>query len=230
MAGLGDSRTALIQALADHFGPLALPGGDSRATPFESIAAVALSLVAEPRIASAAFSTLRDAGLLDPASLARVNPLELDELFQQARMKLGSKPLKPLQKLARWVSEREFDAEAVSRLSTESIRESWRGLNGVGPASADALLLFGLGRATFPVDRAAYRIMVRHGWLDPSSDYDEARATLEAIAPDDPVALGQLSLAFEKLGRDACKPGGPRCERCPLRPFLPESGPVEADG
>jgi endonuclease III related protein len=224
---LGDSRLALLEALAERYGPLPPPGGGPKAGPFEAVAAVALGLVTDPRTASVALESLRDAGLLEPDALASVNPLELDDLFKQTRIRLASKALRPLQKIARWFGERDFDAESIEKLSTEAIREAWRGLNGVGPATADALLLFGLGRATYPVDRASYRIMARHGWLDPSSDYDEARSALEAISPDDPDALAQLSLAFEKLGRDACKPGTPRCERCPLQPFLPENGPVE---
>jgi endonuclease III related protein len=224
---LGDSRLALFEALAERYGSLPSPGGGPKAGPFAAVVAVALGLMTDPRTASAALESLRDAGLLEPDALATVNPLELDDLFKQTRVRLASKALRPLQKIARWFSEGDFDTEGLEKLSTEAIRESWRGLNGIGPATADALLLFGLGRATYPVDRASYRIMARHGWLDPSSDYDEARSALEAIAPDDPDALAQLSLAFEKLGRDACKPGTPRCERCPLQPFLPESGPVE---
>ncbi len=227
MPSLGDSRLALLETLAERFGSLNPPGGGSKDQPFEAIAAVAIGLVADYRVAGSALEALRDAGLLEPGALAAANPLELDDLFQQGRVRLAAKALLPLQKIARWVSERDFSAEAVARLSTEALRDSWRGLRGVGPATADALLLFGLGRATYPVDRASYRIMVRHGWLDSSSDYDEARSTLEALAPDDPSGLAQVSLAFEKLGRETCKPGTPRCEPCPLRPFLPESGPVE---
>ena len=76
-------------------------------------------------------------------------------------------------------------------------------------------------------DLVIQRILVRHGWLDPSSDYDEARSALESIAPDEPERLAQLSLGFEKLGRDFCKSTAPKCDRCPLRPLLPEGGPVE---
>jgi endonuclease-3 related protein len=229
LSRLGDSRDDLLEALGERYGLLPVPGGGlssvsgRESSPFESLAAVALGLIADPRTASAALEALRDSGLLEPAALARANPLEIDEIFEQARVRLKSKTLRPLQQIARWVSEH----EDFSKLSTEAIREAWRGLNGVGPATLDALLLFGLKRPTYPVDRASYRIMVRHGWLDPSSDYDEARSVLETIAPDDPEALAQLSLAFEKLGRESCKPGTPRCEHCPLRPYLPESGPVE---
>lgn len=232
MPRLGESRQALLKSLADCPGSLPLPGGGpvgfEGSTPFEAIARVALALVTDNRTASAAFGALRDAGLLEPEALAEANPLELDDVFQQARVRLTGKSLKPLQRIARWAVESVFDAESVASLSTEEIRDAWRGLNGVGPSTADSLLLFALGRATFPVDRASYRVLVRHGWLDPSSDYDEARSVLESIAPDDPETLAQVSLAFEKLGREACKPGTPRCERCPLQPLLPEGGPVES--
>jgi endonuclease III related protein len=231
---LGESHLALLEALDRHYGPLPAPGGgpmsvETGSGPFESIVRVALGLATNSKIASAAFDALRDSGLVDPGSLAGVDPLEIDDIFQQNRVRLASKALRPLQRVARWAMERNLDADAIARLSTESIRDDWRGLNGVGPATADALLLFGLARPTIPVDRASYRILIRHDWLDPSSEYDEARSTLESIAPDDPGRLAQLSLALEKLGRDHCKPTAAKCDGCPLRPLLPEGGPVEGN-
>ncbi len=102
-------------------------------------------------------------------------------------------------------------------------------LKGLGPATVDSILSRGLGRATYPVDRATYRILVRHGWLDPTADYDEARSVAESLAPDDSAMLTRLSAAFERVGRDFCKPTVAKCERCPLRSLLPEGGPREAD-
>jgi endonuclease-3 related protein len=226
----GQSRPLLLDSLIARYGRLPPPGGDTveDSTPFEAIVRVALGLVADPRTASAAFATLRDAGLLEPEVLAGANPLELDDLFKQGRVRLAARALRPLQKIARWAIGRGLDEAGDCDLSTDLIRDDWRALNGVGPSTADALLLFALRRPTYPVDRASYRILVRHGWLDPSSDHDEARSVLEGIAPDDPEALAQLSLAFEKLGRDACRPASPRCDGCPLQPLLPEGGPVEA--
>jgi endonuclease-3 related protein len=229
---LGESRLGLLEALDHHYGPLPMPGGGPAlvgegANPFDAIVRVALGLLAEPKIASAAFEALRDAGLIEPQALAGADPLEIEDVFQQARIRLASKALKPLQRIARWAVERDLDTEALIGLSTDAIREAWRSLNGVGPSTADSLLLFALARPTIPVDRASYRILVRHGWLDPSSDYDEARSVLESIAPDQPERLAQLSIGFEKLGRDYCKPSAPKCDGCPLRALLPEGGPVE---
>ena len=225
MPRLGESRRTLLEALDRHYGPLSAPGGGTVSSSlFEAIVRVALGLVADPRVASAAFGALGDAGLIDPGALAGIDPLELLDVFQQAGVRLAPKALKPLQRIARWAVDR--DAEAIASLSTEAIRDEWRGLNGVGLATADALLLFAIGRSTIPVDRASFRILVRHGWLDPSSDSDEARSTLESIAPDEPDRLGQLSLGLVKLGRDHCKPAAPHCEGCPLCSLLPEDGPL----
>ncbi len=230
MPRLVESAPALLESLRERYGSLPAPGGNSGnggfAPIFDGIVRAALGLAVDPRVASAAFEVLRDAALLDPVALVAIDPIELDELFRQGKVKLAAKALAPLRRIAGWVQDRDLERETLDRLSTEAIREEWRALNGVGPATTDALLLFGLGRPTIPVDRASYRILVRHGWLDSSSDYDEARSVLESIAPDDPEALAQLSLGFEKLGRDACKPSGPKCESCPLRPLLPDNGPV----
>lgn len=237
MPRFDESRQPVLDALLDHYGPLPIPGGGPTGVDgprdgadfFEAIASVVLGLIAEPRAASAALEVLRDAGLLDPKGLAEADPAEVDDVLKQGRARVSGRSLRPLVKLARWAAADGFDAERSAAASTEALREAWRGLNGVGPATADVLLLFALGRSTYPVDRATYRVLTRHGWLDPSADYDEARAVAEAIAPDDPASLARLSVAMERLGRDFCKPGSPRCDRCPLRPFLPEGGPRQPE-
>ncbi len=234
MPRLGESRQALLEVLDRRQGSLPRPGGEpipavEAPGPFETIVRVALGLIAEPRVAAGAFDALRDAGLIEPDALAGADPLEIDDIFKQARVRLASKALNPLRKIARWAADRGLDAEIFEGLSTEAIRDDWRTLNGVGPLTADALLLFALARPTIPVNRGSYRVLVRHGWLDPSSDYDEARSVLESIAPDDPEQLARVSLALEKLARDDCKATSPRCDRCPLRPLLPEGGPIEGN-
>jgi len=250
---LDDFREALIKSLAGHYGLPPTPDSTKEAGPvdlaegltlFERLSRVGLGLVAKPKVAASAFEALRDAGMLDPDAMAGANPLELDDILKQAKVAMAIKSLSPLQKLARWLGGHgpTLDAEGIGKLSTETIRESWRSVNGIGLASADALLLFGLDRVAYPVDRATYRVLVRHGRLDPTADYDEARSVVERIAqpdqnengdgPGDRVAAGllvNLSFWFERLGRDFCKPGRAKCERCPLRPLLPPSGPVEVD-
>ena len=115
----------------------------------------------------------------------------------------------------------------MEELSTESLRESWRSINGLGASSVDSILLFALGRSVYPVDPASYRVFVRHGWVEPGVGYEEASETMARLSPDDAGRLGRLALALKSLGKTYCKPGSPRCDSCPLRGLLPPSGPVE---
>ena len=102
-------------------------------------------------------------------------------------------------------------------------------------AGADAILLYALKRPSYPVDRATYRVLVRHGWLDPTATYDEARDLLVDSVTDradvlneeeDPaVELAELAHGMEQLGRRFCRAAAPHCDGCPLESLLPEGGP-----
>ena len=101
-----------------------------------------------------------------------------------------------------------------------------------------AILLFALKRPSYPVDRATFRVLVRHAWLDPNALYDEARDLLVSQAvesgdvPDGLAANRLIDIArgMGQLGRRFCRAAGPRCDQCPLEPVLPEGGPREVDG
>ena len=228
MPPLDESAPGVLAALAAHYGrsAIAVPTGPAR---FEVIAAALLSRSVDDRKVTAATEALRGAGLLAPDALAVADPRQVADVLKAGGVALVPRSLGPLLRVARWLVEQYGGAaEALSEVPTSQLREELLGLNGIGPPSADAVLLAGLGRAAYPVDRASYRIAVRHGWLDPWAEYDEARAVLERFAPDNPAGLARLAAWLERVGRDACKPGVPRCEKCPLRAYLPEGGPVDS--
>ena len=221
MPALGDSYPALVAALAERYGRPEPAIGDGG---LPAILGAFLGRTLGPERVEAVLEGLREAGLLEPSALADADRAELDEAIGSSGG-LGAKALGPLQRLARWVAGRGDLAGAA----TETLREELVGLNGVGPAAADAVLLEGLGRPVYPVARATYRILVRHGWIDPTADYDEARAAVEHAGPRDAAGLARLASWWERVGRDYCRPGRPHCERCPLQPFLPGGGPIEPD-
>lgn len=194
---------------------------------FASMIRVVLEASTDPRKAGVAVEALREAGFLVPESLASADLRELEETLKLAHAAVGPKSLRPVQKLAEWVVGRPEVLEPDAGLSAGSLREELRGINGIGSATADAILLFGLAMPSYPVDRATYRILARHGWIDPTVEYDEVRDLVTSALADDPARLARLSGSFERVGREFCKVGVPKCDRCPLRPWLPESGPVE---
>jgi endonuclease-3 related protein len=233
MPALDESFPAIRDALADRYGRPEPPA--EGLDPFEAIVATALGRALDPRKRDAAVAALRDEGLLDPEALAGSDAAEVDEALRSAGLAVPRTALAPLRRLARWLVDlHDGSADALvgpdSPVPSDRLREELLALNGVGPSTADALLLFALRRPVYPLDRATYRVLVRHGWVDPDAGYDEARDVVERLAPDDPRTLARLALWFDPLGREFCRAGAPRCDRCPLRPFLPETGPIDPNG
>jgi endonuclease-3 related protein len=232
MPTLDASFAAIVAVLAEHYGAAGPVGVAAGLDPFPALVAVLLARVADPRRAARGLDALAGAGLLEPQALAEGDVAEIDDALKSGGVTVPARGLAPIQRLARWIVEQHHgSAEELDREThaTESLREELASLNGIGPATADALLLLALNRAVYPLDRATYRILVRHGWLDPSAGYDEARAVVEAPCPDDPDTLARLSDWLGRIGREFCRVSAPKCERCPLRPFLPDGGPIEPE-
>jgi endonuclease III related protein len=229
MPSFETSLAAIVAALAESQGVPPRAGVAAGLEPFPALVSVLLARAADPGRAARGLNALADAGLLDPRALAGCDLTEIVDTLKSCGVSVPARGLAPLQRLARRIADRPqggAEALAAEGVSTESLREELAGLNGIGPATADALLILALNRPAYPIDRATYRILVRHGWLDPSAGYDEARAVVEGPSPDDPETLVRLSAGFERIGREFCRVGAPKCDRCPLRPFLPEGGPL----
>ena len=225
MPTLGDSFPALQDALIERYGR---PAVQTPEAPFLAVAAAVLAGDASPDKIASARTALADADWLEPRTLADSDAVSVAEALQETGLPLPRKAIGILQRLARWLVARyEGDEASLAQWATESLREQLAAINGIGQATADALLLHALHRPVYPLDRATYRVFVRHGWLEPTTDYEEARAIVERPLADDPEGLARFSHFMERVGRDACRVSAPRCERCPLRLWLPESGPID---
>jgi endonuclease-3 related protein len=203
----------------------------SREDAFQSLLAAVLSRASEEARSATLVESFRNAGLSGPEALAAAEPIEVLDALRETGVKLPAKTANVLTRLARWFSSRfpergEVDLEAVS---TSQLRDDLVSLTGVGLATADAILLFALGRPAYPVDRGTYRILVRHGWIDTSADYDEVSQLLVRLARERPDNLARLSRGLVQVARQHCRVGSPRCMHCPLRSVLPEQGPLEPD-
>ncbi len=227
MPTLDESFPGLRDALSERYGRSL---GTISTEPFLAVAVAVLAGVPVPAKVIAARTALADADLIDAENLAATDIASVIEVLDGSAVPLPRKAVAALQRLARWFLERyEGSDDALRTASTEQLRDELNRVNGVGRATADSLLLHALGRPLYPVDRASYRVLVRHGWLDASSDYDEARAAVERALVDDIAASRDLSAGMERVGREFCRVAAPRCEHCPLRSFLPEGGVIEPE-
>ena len=232
MPALDESFPDVVAALTRHYGLPATPL-DGAGTSFLAVAVAVLAGAPDARRIEAAREALDDAGWGDARALSAADPVEIREALKEAGVALTPKAVGPLLRLARWLVEaHEGDAEALrgeGLVSISDLREEMLALNGVGPATADSLLLFALRRPVYPVDRATYRVLVRHGWLEPSAGYDDARDVVERRLDGDALGLARVSVWMERIGRDFCRATVAKCERCPLQPFLPASGVAEPE-
>ncbi|SNR41272.1 endonuclease III domain-containing protein [Halorubrum vacuolatum] len=122
------------------------------------------------------------------------------------------------------------------------VRETLLSISGVGPKTADCVLLFAGGRdGVFPVDTHVHRIARRMGLAPPEADHEGVREAIEAAVP--PAACGFGHTAMIQFGREYCTARKPACldgpeacldgpEACPLYSLCdrvgvdPEAGTV----
>jgi len=111
-----------------------------------------------------------------------------------------------------------FD-EFVTEGDPETVRETLLDMKGVGPKTADCVLLFASGRAgVFPVDTHVHRIYRRLGIAPADADHETVRAVLERDVPADKCGFGHT--ASIQFGREYCTARTPAClddpEACPM--------------
>ncbi len=115
--------------------------------------------------------------------------------------------------------------EQMAKAPTAELRTQLLALPGVGPETADAILLYALEHPVFVVDEYLRRVVTRHELLPANAHY----ADLQALG-DDAIAsptreetarhANELHALIVEVGKRHCGTT-PRCERCPLQPFLP---------
>ncbi|MBN2224738.1 MAG: endonuclease III domain-containing protein [Deltaproteobacteria bacterium] len=89
-------------------------------------------------------------------------------------------------------------------------------VSGIGPETADSILLYAGGHPTFVVDAYTRRVMARHGLVSEGAGYDELRSLFLDNLPADAALFNEYHTLFVAVGKDYCRPKNPRCEECPL--------------
>ena len=99
--------------------------------------------------------------------------------------------------------------------SLPELREQLLAIHGIGPETADAILLYAGGLPTFVVDTYAHRILARHGWIEYEADYHQVKDYFESELPTAAPLFNEYHALLVQVGKDYCKRTGPKCEECP---------------
>ena len=194
-------------------------------SPFEIIVGAVLVQNTAWRNVARAIENLRVACVMAPHALYALPVRELAELIRPAgyyQVKAGR-----LRHLLRFIIE-EFDGSLDAMFATDlaTLRERLLAIHGIGPETADAILLYAGGLPTFVVDTYTHRILARHGWIGYDDNYHEIKEHFEAALPADSQLFNEYHALLVRVGKDFCKRAAAQCEHCPLAGLLPPGGVV----
>lgn len=109
------------------------------------------------------------------------------------------------------------DIGRMFKTKPERLRNELLGINGVGPETADSILLYAGGKPVFVVDAYTKRIFSRHGYIREGADYGEAQSFFLENLPVDRELFNEFHALIVELGKGLCKSKNPLCNTCPLR-------------
>ncbi len=173
--------TEVYRRLFDAFGPQHWWPGE---TPFEMILGAMLTQNTSWQNVERAIRNLRDADLLEPHALYAVPVEELEELIRPAGyFRVKARRLRSL--LEFLVEQYGGSLEAMFGAGLAELRRQLLGVHGVGPETADSILLYAGRLPSFVVDAYTHRVFARHGWIGFDADYHQIQDYIQGALPVD---------------------------------------------
>jgi endonuclease-3 related protein len=212
---------AYYDAMAEALGPSRWWPGE---TPFEIALGAILTQNTAWSNVEKAIANLRAAGLLDAEALRGLPVAELEELIRPAgffRIKAAR-----LRNFLDFLEDAcALDLERLRNADTGALRQSLLRVSGIGPETADSILLYALGHSTFVVDAYTRRILHRHMIVPEDVGYDELRDVFMDALPPDTALFNEYHALIVRTGKTWCAKKEGKCPACPLSCFLQPQAP-----
>ncbi|MGH7890373.1 MAG: endonuclease III domain-containing protein [Thermodesulfobacteriota bacterium] len=105
--------------------------------------------------------------------------------------------------------------EEMFEEDTQTLRDKLLGIKGIGPETADSILLYAGRKPVFVIDAYTYRILSRHGLIPEESSYGEMQELFMDSLSEDQKLFNEYHALLVRLGKEHCKKS-PLCDGCPL--------------
>ena len=212
----GETLRRFYGTLLESFGP---QGWWPARTRLEIILGAILTQNTTWRNARLALKDLRKAGLLTWKALRQASLKQLESCVRRAGF--YRQKARTIQDLADWL-------ERVHRGSWDALfsmdpgrgREQLLGLKGIGPETADAILLYAGRQPFFVADAYTRRVLSRHQLIPREADYESARRFLEQHLAPDEAMFNEFHALLVETGKRYCRRQAAHCDECPLGRFL----------
>jgi endonuclease-3 related protein len=206
----------IYERLMQAYGPQGWWPGDG---PLQVMVGAVLTQATNWRNVERAIARLAEAGMLSAEALALAPREVLEELVRPTGYYRAK--AERLQSLARMLLEScQGDIERLKGLPPKALREMLLRVRGIGPETADSILLYALDYPYFVVDAYTRRLFRRLGYGPRGNSYHEwQRFFMEALPPD-ATLFNEYHALIVRHGKERCRPR-PRCPGCPLLDLCP---------
>lgn len=165
-----------------------------------------------------AITNLRNARLLSVTGLRRVRRRTLAALVRPAGY-FNQKAVK-LKAFISFLDKNYGGSLArMGRTPVTRLREELLNVHGIGPETADSILLYAFKKPSFVVDAYTVRILGRHSLVPVDVSYHEVQRFIAGGVAESVRLYNEFHALIVRLGKDFCRKK-PRCDACPLRQFL----------
>lgn len=202
----------IYQKLFDYYGP-------QHWWPADSILEMMLGAILTQNTSwsnvKKAIQNLQKNQILSLKSLLEISTEDLARAIQSAGyFNLKAQRLKNL--LQYLSQEYDGDFERMKQKDLMALRKELLSVKGVGPETADSILLYGLDKNIFVIDQYTYRVLNRHLLIPEESDYESMQELMTANLPEELALYKEYHALLVKVGNEFCKSKA-RCEECPLK-------------
>ncbi|MCX7913229.1 MAG: hypothetical protein N2511_01445 [Thermodesulfovibrionales bacterium] len=186
--------------------------------PAESSFEVAIGAILTQNIswenAKRAIENLKRENLLNPKALREIPIKRLSELIKPSGYyNIKSKKIKAFVDFVYEYSN--GNLEKFKDINIDLLRSLLLSVYGIGPETADSILLYSLEKPIFVVDIYTKRVFSRHNLINHEATYDEIQRLVHSKLQRDSKLYNEYHALLVKVGKDYCKPK-PICKRCPL--------------
>lgn len=195
-----------------HYGPQHWWPAES---PFEILVGAVLTQNTNWANVTLAIANLKDAGCLH---FAAMQSLSLESLAEYIRPS-GYYNIKAvrLKNLLQMIEEEyEGELQFLCDDSLDGARENLLRVKGVGPETADSILLYVAEKPTFVIDTYTHRVFSRHEIVLEDNDYYGLQQEFLDSLPEDIALFNEFHALIVAVAKEFCKKGKPRCKECPL--------------
>lgn len=201
----------IYRALRRRFGPQGWWPGE---TPLEVIVGAILTQNTAWRNVERAVAALKEARLLSVRGLAGIPRARLARLVRPSGY--FNQKAAALKAFSRFLARGYGGSLArMGREPTAALREKLLAVRGIGPETADSILLYAFDRPVFVVDAYTARVLSRHGIAAPRARYGDLQRLIAARIPRRRALYNEFHALFVRVGKEFCRKT-PRCGGCPL--------------